>query len=135
MLYPANISSTWPYVEPLIEPAVTRSGTHRMEDVRKVLLNGSAQLWLQWTDKVDAAVITEIINYPLGPIVRVWLGGSLDYGKANWQKLNDMIRDFGRANKCIAIECVGRDGWLKFFPDAKKHAVVMRASLMETSNG
>lgn len=135
MLYPANISAAWPHVAPILAPAVERSGTHTIEDVRKSLLNGSAQLWLQWTEKVEAAVVTEIINYPLVSTVRVWLGGAPEPEKGNWAKLNEMIRDFGRLNKCRFIECVGRDGWLKLFPDAEKHAVVMRASLMESENG
>lgn len=126
MIYPANVMQTWPYIYPLLQPAVALSETHNMEDLRRIILGGQAQLWVQWKDGVDAAVITEFINYPRGMWLRIWLAGAKKGADVEWEKFFDTLVKFGKDSKCIGIEDCGRGGWSKYCPEQVKNVGVMR---------
>lgn len=109
MVFPANIAKLWPQVAPLLQPAIDLSGTHDAEDVRKKLIAGNAQLWVQWSEKVDAAAVTEFIDYPRGLWLRVWLAGAAIKGA--WAEFQRIIIEFASANQCVGVENWGRKGW------------------------
>lgn len=132
MLFPANIMSVWNEVEQLLRPTIDRAGTHTSEDVRKAVLNGSLHLWVQWnpvTSKIEAAAVTEMVPYPRELRLRVWLAGALQDGDADWQTLSGLIANFGKDNKCAALEVMGRKGWKGLFPEAKENATLFRMQL------
>lgn len=114
MVFPANIEKVWPHVEPLLAPAIERFGTHSVDDMRKVLLSGNAQLWLQWANgEADAAGVTEFVNYPRGLWLRIWLMGARDGAKILWEEFKKHIMGFAYANHCAGIRHEGRKGWIK----------------------
>ena len=120
MIYPANIAQIWSEVEPLLEPAVSITGTHNCEDVYQSLMGGKSQLWVQWSGKVDAAVVTEFISYPRGLWFRFWLAGALKGAEVLWKKFYEILYDFAEKAKCRGIEDCGRGGWDFYAPHAKK---------------
>lgn len=126
MIYPANIEQAWLYLHPLLQPAVATSGTHDMEDVRKSLLGGQSQVWVQWKNSFDAAVVTEFITYPKGVWLRFWLAGAKKGAEINWQKFFDTLVAFAKDNKCNGIEDCGRTGWSKYCPKEVKQVGIVR---------
>lgn len=126
MIYSTNIMSIWPHVYPLLEPAISIAETHNMEDLRKALLGGQAHLWVQWKDGVEAAVITEFINYPRGLWFRLWLAGAAKDVKVEWEDFFETLVKFGVDNKCAGIEDCGRSGWNKYCPDEVRNVGVVR---------
>lgn len=130
MIYPANIAPLWHQVEPLLEPAVGLSGTHNCEDVYQSLLGGKSQLWVQWKDNVEAAVVTEFIAYPRGLWFRFWLAGALKGAEILWQRFFDILYEFARINHCVGIEDCGRGGWDKYAPQARKISTLRRIEII-----
>lgn len=125
-VFPANIAAIWPQIYDLLKPAVDRCGTHLIEDVRKRLLIGSAQLWVKWTDHAEWAMVTDFQDYPQGLWLRVWLAGAVAGIKTNWEEAETAAVDFALANKCVGIENVGRDGWAKRHESASNVAKGIR---------
>lgn len=122
MVYPSNVSLVWPLVVSLLDPALAIAGTHEIGDVRKSIMGGQAQLWVQWTkDKgVDAAVVTEFVNYPKGLWFRLWLSGAQKQAKIMWDKFFDILYEFADKNDCVGLEDCGRSGWERHIPQGKK---------------
>lgn len=120
MVYSANIESVWLQVQPLLAPVLGLHNTHSPEDIRKACMCGNAQLWIQWTNKVEAAVVTEFVNYPKGLWFRFWLCGALKDAEILWAKFYETLHDFAKKNNCKGIEDCGREGWAHYAPQAKK---------------
>lgn len=126
MIYPANIMTIWNQLPALLEPALAITKTHNIEDLRQSLLAGKSQLWIQWSNKVEAAVVTEFVGYPRGVWCRFWLAGALKDANIMWEKFFDVLWDFAKENKCAGIEDCGRGGWSRYAPQALKIAVLRR---------
>lgn len=131
MLYPSNIKGVWAEIEPMVSETLSLYNTHTPEDVRKVLLSGQAQLWVQWTKDVDAFMVTEFINYPKGVWLRIWLMAAKKDKEILWDKMKAEITNFANANNCAGIEVIGREGWGSKFKEAEKHSVIFRLPLNE----
>ena len=129
ILYPANVTPTWALIAPLLSPAVAISGTHDIEDVRKAILCGNAQLWVDWNDGVDMATVTEFVSYPKGIWLRIWLAGARKGVEIDWDKVFEVITEFAYNNHCVGIENWGREGWTKYCPKAQKQAMILRFPL------
>ena len=129
MIYPANIPQVWSEVEPLLEPAVAISETHNAEDVFRSLMGGKAQLWVQWSGKIDAAVVTEFIDYPRGLWFRFWLAGAVKEAEVLWKKFYETLYGFAKQSLCVGIEDCGRGGWDHYAPHAKKVASLRRIKI------
>lgn len=126
MVYPININPIWPETAALLAPAVDISGTHDVEDVRRSLMGNQSQLWVQWNAGVDAAVVTEFINYPKGLWCRFWLAGAKKGVEIAWDKFFETLYKFARDNRCVGIEDCGRGGWDRYAPQAKKISTLRR---------
>jgi len=128
---PDQVSSVWAYVLPHIEAAVKHSeGELQPEDVFPNLCMGDMQLWVVVNDtKLQATVITQIIDYPRKTILRVLcLGGR---GLKEWYHLFYQIEDFAKSNNCSAIEAWARKGFEKMLPDWKSSYQVLTKELRE----
>lgn len=107
----------WPHVRGHIDRALRRDGSGRYEpaDVQAALLRGDAQLWVAWntdTKTADAAIVTEIIDYPRLRELRIWLIGGGDM-KAWVYEARDMLEAYARAYGCRYICGAMRKGWLR----------------------
>lgn len=129
MVEPKNVMGLWPMIDGLLAPAIAISCTHTTEDVRKGLMTNNAQLWVQWSkdaNTIDAAVVTEFINYPRGLWFRFWLAGAAHGANILWDEFYSKLYEFAKYNKCAGIEDCGRGGWNKYAPHAKKIAQLRR---------
>ena len=85
-----------------LEPAL--EGSHDLSDLEEELENGTAQLW----NLGDAAVVTQVSEWPRMRVLRVWLaGGSLEALRAAIPALDLLAVQFD----CQRIEVDGRKGW------------------------
>lgn len=93
-----------------IEPALEYTqGTHTYADVVRDLDNGQFQLW----DTDQAAVVTEILNYPRNRVCNVFLaGGDL----AEIERIAPIIENWAKTQMgCSKMSLAGRPGWTKTF--------------------
>ncbi len=133
MVHPINITPLWEQVKKLLEPALALAMTHDSESVRKSLMTGHAQLWVQWDNEVEAAVITEFKPYPLGLWLNLWLAGAKEKAHVLWQAFLEVIMEFAEAHKCVGIEDCGRVGWDRYCPVNVKKIGVMRRIILKGS--
>lgn len=122
LVYQENIQPMWPLIEPLIRKCTEIEPTHAPEDVLTTLLDGTSQLWVEWDKGPLMAVVTQLVRYPRGTRLRVWLGAAKDGMKINHKKIDEYLVEFAKANQCIGMEMVGRDGWGRLFKDAERKA-------------
>ena len=90
-------------------------GRFEASDVLALLLAGKARLWISWDadeKRVEAAIITEIIEYPRLRELRIWLVGGRDR-KAWFDEAETMIAQFARESSCTVMASGGRRGWLR----------------------
>ena len=100
----------WNEVELLIKKAL--DDTYTARDILDGLVKNSFQLFISWEDKVESAVITEVIQYPQKKVCRYFLAGGSNMN--NWlEPIQQEIEKFAKYNQCDAIEVAGRKGWLR----------------------
>jgi len=121
-----NVLPLWPQWEPLLVRALRGSDTHTPMDVRRLVLGEMSHLWIQWSDRIEAFVITEFVNYPRGRWLRLWLAASAPDAELNGGAFEDMLVQWRDANDCRGFELLGRLGWMRRFPHAKLEGVIMR---------
>ena len=79
-------------------------GTHRLDDVVRMLKAGEARLWEQG----DGCIVTEVEQYPQLKAVRYWLiFGELKQCLA----LEDQINEWAIGEGCTVAVASGRKGW------------------------
>jgi len=102
------------------------------QDVLNSLINGKMQLWISWSrkkKKVEAAIVTEIVDYPQKRACRYFLAGG-DNMKSWFKKMKNEIEQWAKLNKCHRIELVGRKGWSRWLKDyTPKHIVLVKENL------
>jgi hypothetical protein len=84
--------------------------THTLDDIAEGVAAGRYQLW----PADDAAMVTELIQYPQARHIHVFLAGG------NLETIKDMrpsIEEFGIFNECTVLSINGRPGWAKVFED------------------
>ena len=105
-----DLHIVWNEVEPLIKKAL--DDTYSARDILDGLVKNSFQLFISWEDKVESAVITEVIQYPQKKVCRYFLAGGSNMN--NWlEPIQQEIEKFAKYNQCDAIEVAGRKGWLR----------------------
>lgn len=103
---------------PFVAAALARDTVerYRIEDVLRALLNATMQLWISWDDEaqqVEAAVVTEIIQYPRARDLNVFIIGGRNIWR--WRKpMLELLRWFARDMGCANIRGAGREG-LRYF--------------------
>ena len=90
---------------PELEEALEHAGdTHTPQDVAEMVLRGDAQLWVEG----DGLIITEVEEYPNGPVLNIWLAaGDMD----DVLSLLPQVYGFGRWRECKTVTTLGRKGW------------------------
>lgn len=123
---PTNVTELWPQIEPLIIAATDGPMTHTTDDVRRELMASHAELWIQWSDRVEAACVTRFMSHPRGLWLRIWLLGAAPMVGMDWPGFRRLIEIWGRAHNCVEMEFHGRLGWARKFPDARVIGIVAR---------
>ncbi len=124
-----NVIQLWPRWEPLLRRALKGIETHQPIDIRRAVLGEQAHLWVQWTGRLEAFVVTEFVDYPQGRWLRLWLAATADGVEFAQDKFLEVLSAWRDANDCRGFELIGRMGWLRRFPDARFVGVIMRTSV------
>lgn len=98
--------------EQFLEPALKYDDTHNLQDIADAIDNCSMQLW----PSKNAALVTQIQNYPRCRVLHVYLAG----GKM--KELIDLIphiEEFAQHMGCHKITLTGRRGWQRIFKNFK----------------
>lgn len=113
---PENVEGWWPYVQPLLKPAVARSGGRATLDTLYAGLKESR--YILWVAKhqdaldISAAMTTHVATYPARKILSIdFVGGSEMDG---WlPAASDTFRRYARDTGLDGVEGGGRPGWVK----------------------
>jgi hypothetical protein len=124
---PARVAEFWPHVRPLIEAAMRRGDLDAFAPVEAAVLQGRALLWLAWSNKIEAAAITQIAQSEWRKVVEIVACGGRDM--SNWLPLIAGIEQYARAEGATAVRIVGRKGWARTLNDYREHRVVLEKEL------
>lgn len=124
-----NVAGIWPQWEPLLKLALRNDETTDPEHVREAVLEGRAQLWVQWSEHLDAFVVSEIVTYPKGNWLKLWLAASRRDADFDVDAFEDVLAQWRDANECRGYEVVGRMGWLRRFPEARFVGAIIRTTI------
>lgn len=128
LLDPVNLTTVWRDVEQYIYEALT-DGIPRNDlgDIYDKLLRGEMHLWMVYSDKLEAVVVTRFIDYPLAKALRIVI--CIGKGYNRWVHLIQEIERWARQMDCGLIECVARPGWERVLHDYKKSHVILERRL------
>jgi len=127
---PKDVGLIWKQIEPLLlKPLEIDGFAYMPKDIFDSLLKKKMQLWISWnvkTNEVEAAIVTEIIDYPRLRSCRYFLAGGTNM-KSWFNPVKEQVEHWAKLNKCQRIELVGRKGWVKWLRDYKqKHIILMK---------
>lgn len=127
---PTDVAALWGQVEPLVTLALRNADTHDSEDVRGALLCGTATLFVQYSDMVEAIAITQFITYPKGIWLNVWLVAAGTGSELDDDEFFQTIDHYRQINGCRGFQYTGaRQGWAKRFPGFKPEGINMRKTI------
>ena len=114
-----SLLDEWDRCSAWLEAALYYSnGTHTIDDVLETVQRGDAQFW----HYPDAAVVTEIMDYPQKRVLRYWLaGGNLK----TLLKVEPSIRHWSQLWGCVGIEIIGRKGWHRVLKGFKQTGIIL----------
>ena len=117
LIEPSYVPKVWPYAEPLLRPAIGRTGGRlSSETVYSWLCAGRFQLWM--VRPTPTALVTEIRTFPTGLMVfTVLLLGGSDY--RDWLWLWPKLEEWAAERGCTKADMAGRKGWLRVLKDWK----------------
>jgi hypothetical protein len=114
-----SLSAEWSRCADWIAAALEHAnGTHSMRDVFEMVERSDAQFW----PLHDAAIVTEIVEYPQCRTLRFWLaGGNL---KTLFEAEPTLI-NWSKSWGCKSVEIVGRRGWHRALNGYRPTATIM----------
>ena len=123
-----NVAALWPHWLPLLNRALIGCETYDAADVRRLVEEQRAQLWIQWGDdeRLESFIVTELVEYPQGRWLRLWLCATDPDRRHDDDAFYDPMSEFQTANDCRGWEVIGRVGWLKRFPELRFVAALLR---------
>ena len=109
-----EIQFIWHKVIPLIDKALKYNylGSMTTADALRLALDGQEQLWVGVeNDELFLALLTEIVHYPQHSVLRIiTFATNTGHDMDRWYHHLNSIEEFGRINKCIALEAWTRKG-------------------------
>ena len=114
-----SLLDEWNRCSAWLEAALYYSnGTHTIDDVLETVQRGDAQFW----HYPDAAVVTEIMDYPQKRVLRYWLAvGNLK----SLLNVEPSIRHWSQLWGCVGIEIIGRKGWHRVLKGFKQTGIIL----------
>ena len=115
-----DVKKVWAQVEPMLLGALKKNiPLWNTQDILDGVMKDEMQLWIAYDDddqKLLGAVITQIMIYPRGKLVNVFLLGGNNI-KMWKDKMAEKIERFAREEGCLYLQAIGRKGWQPLFPD------------------
>lgn len=123
-----NVEQAWPALEPHIE-RVCRLADWSAATVKKRLLAAEAQAWAVLEEgRVQAAVITEILDRDRDRCCNIWLCAGSYSDQARDSLLRE-VEDWARRIGCERVTLIGRRGWEKKLPAYRRTRVILEKKL------
>jgi hypothetical protein len=115
-----DVKKVWSQVEPMLLGALKKNiPLWNTDDVLEAVMKDEMQLWIAYDDDKQTllgSVITQIMVYPRGKLVNVFLLGGNNI-KMWKDKMAEKIEKFAREEGCAYLQAIGRKGWQPLFPD------------------
>jgi hypothetical protein len=110
------IGESWFAVRRFLYEAVEQAWGYDLDDVLQRLYKEECCLWVLEKDmKIQACVVTEIINYPQGRALNIWLLGGEDFKE--WKDCIASLESYARHYRCDFITGMARPGLMKLIRD------------------
>ena len=109
-----ELAERWQRIASYLAKSTRRAGgAYEPIDLLRGAFAGQFGIWIcEVDDRIEAAVVTEIKQYPRKRVLDVIFGGGNNMH--NWIKpLVETIDRHAREAGCEAVVCIGRPGWLK----------------------
>lgn len=112
----------------LLRPALAMNGDHTATSIKRALDKGDLQLWCHFGgEKMDAAAVTEIADYPKRRVCMiVLLGGE---GLPNWLPYLETIEAWAKEKGAHVLRIEGREEWARVLAGYSKTAVIAQREL------
>lgn len=123
-----DVDKVWLQVEPMLLSALKKNiPLWNTDDIYEGVMKDEMQLWIAYEDeeeKIYGAVITQVMVYPRGKLVNVFLLGGNNIRM--WKdKMAEKIEAFSREEGCLYLQAIGRKGWQPLFPDMFESASII----------
>ncbi len=106
-----EIERVWNKIYPLLKGACDFSRGNLDEKLLKATLVGKgAQLWALVSDRLLAALVTRVTDYPFHKSLQIIAGGGELSAVLDCE---ETLQHHARAHDCKTLEMLGRIGWMK----------------------
>lgn len=124
----ADVHKVWALVEPMLLGALMKNiPLWNTDDILEGIMKDELQLWIAYEDEkeeVIGAVVTQIMIYPRGKLVNVFLLGGNNI-KMWKDKMAEKIEKFAREEGALYLQAIGRRGWTPLFPEMMETATII----------
>lgn len=127
LVEPEDILSLWPQVAPMIDRAMRCGDLGKSSEVKSMVINGEALLWVILDPGISAAIVTQVSIVESGKCCHIVACGGERVLKA--LPLLAHIEDYARHEGCKKMRLLGRKGWARALPDYKQTRVVLDKEL------
>ncbi len=124
---PKRVHEIWPHVKDSIFAAFERVDIGRFDELESDVLRGDALLWVVWSQKIEAAIVTQIILSQRSKVCMVSALTGAD--RKRWLHLEKQIGDYAKTEGCRAMRMIGRKGWKRVLKDYAEVGVVLERQL------
>ena len=129
-----EIALEWENLRPLIEKAEEYyEDFYSVGDLLRLLMNGALDLWA-FSDEdrgIFAVVITEILRYPRGPVLRFSLLAGEDHAAV--VRYMGIIEQWAAISGAVKLQVPGRSAWAKLLKECgyTQSCVVLEKNLVK----
>ena len=120
-----HIGLCWRLGEEFIAKGCT--GDDTTESLREACMNGEAQLWFAWSDHLEAALVTTVMDTPKGRVCLFLSFGGKDMSR--WLGLLDEIETWAKKQGATITRTFGRKGWGRVLKDYRPRYYVYEKEL------
>lgn len=112
LILPAHIPAIWPVAGPLVEQGLNDLS---IGELYQLCLTGMGQLWVVFSDKMEAAGVTTLTQTSDGLVleIRAFAGS----GMTEWWNTQDEMYEWARQQGCRSARLHGRKGWERTLQD------------------
>lgn len=107
--------------------ALRGTPTHDSSDVRVMLERGTATLFVQARETIEAMAVTEFLDFPRGRWLHFFLVGARNDTPLSVKAFDPVMKTFATQNGCRGYQFSGaREGWLRKIPPDRIEGVCAR---------